>query len=125
MGFNALERLYHKTIKTDTCWLWCGTKNLDGYGRIKINGRLFAVHRVSYEWYSGKSIPEGKQVLHTCDVPNCVNPQHLFLGTHSDNMQDMYKKKRHGNGKPCVCHPERPYHAKGFCKQCYLKNYRS
>lgn len=96
---------------------------MDGYGRFRVASyTLVGAHRFSYELHIGP-IPSRMCVLHTCDTPNCVNPAHLFLGTHSDNMKDMYAKRRHGNGKPCVCHPDRPYHSKGLCKQCYLRNW--
>ena len=117
------ERFWKFILKEDSCWLWMGTTNGDGYGRFKIAGRLVGAHRFSYYLHKG---PVGdRQVLHTCDRPNCVNPEHLFLGTHSDNMKDMYDKRRHGNGKPCLCHPERPYHAKGLCEPCYMKQWRA
>jgi hypothetical protein len=80
----------------DGCWLWLGSKRPDkhgGYGLIKIDGRQTRAHRVSYETYKGK-IPEGLFVCHTCDVPLCVNPNHLFLGTLQENNLDMYLKGR-------------------------------
>lgn len=80
----------------DGCWLWTGQKRKDidgGYGLIKIDGRITRAHRVSYETYKGP-IPEGLFVCHTCDVPLCVNPDHLFLGTLQDNNLDMYMKGR-------------------------------
>lgn len=75
------------------CWIWLGYCNPDGYGQRKIKGVTYRMHRVSYALYIG---PIGNlQVLHRCDVPSCCNPHHLFLGTHSANMQDMWNKKRH------------------------------
>jgi hypothetical protein len=78
----------------DGCWLWLGQKRKEcGYGLIKINGRLTRVHRVSYETFKGP-IPDGLFVCHRCDVPLCLNPDHLFLGTLIENNLDMYLKGR-------------------------------
>jgi hypothetical protein len=73
------------------CWLWLGWVDYQGYGR---SGHVFA-HRRVYSLYRGV-IPRGLCVCHHCDVPSCVNPGHMFLGTRSDNMQDSLKKGRHG-----------------------------
>lgn len=97
-----------KILKTDACWLWSGMIHKDGYGGISINRVSFKAHRVSYELYKG-AIPEGMLVCHSCDVRNCVNPKHLFLGSHTDNMRDMKEKGRankdkRGGGKPKLSH---------------------
>lgn len=78
------------------CWLWIGSKNNMGYGRINIKGKIKLAHRVAYELNIGE-IPKGKFLLHTCDTPLCVNPKHLLIGTQKDNLQDMSKKGRWGN----------------------------
>ena len=75
------------------CWLWEGYCNKQGYGRISINSRLVSAHRLSWELHRGP-IPNGLLVLHHCDVPACVNPDHLFLGTYQDNHDDSKKKGR-------------------------------
>ena len=98
-GDNAVPleiRFWNKVEKTNTCWIWTGSKNNMGYPRININGRVELAHRVSYRIIKG-TIPEGLRVLHKCDTPLCVNPNHLFLGTQKDNMTDMSKKQRWGN----------------------------
>jgi hypothetical protein len=75
------------------CWSWTSRQNEDGYGSMRVNGKETRVHRVSWEIHNGP-IPGGLHVLHRCDNPSCVNPAHLFLGTHNDNMADMYAKQR-------------------------------
>ena len=89
------ERFEDKVIPEPNsgCHLWCAAGTNDGYGRIVRNGKLELSHRVAYELYTGK-IPDGMCVLHRCDVRSCCNPDHLFLGTHQDNMNDMITKGR-------------------------------
>jgi hypothetical protein len=75
------------------CWLWVGAILPDKYGTIRIDGRTQKAHRVSWELHRGQ-IPEGLFVCHKCDVRCCVNPDHLFLGTQQDNVNDMMRKGR-------------------------------
>lgn len=77
------------------CWLWTGP-NASRYGFFPYAGEKYA-HRVSYMLENGP-IPDGMQVCHSCDMPFCVNPDHLWLGTQKDNMIDMHSKGRHGFG---------------------------
>ena len=87
------------------CWEWQRTKNQDGYGRVKVFGVLKSAHRVAYELYTG-DIPFGLQVLHSCDNPSCVNPEHLWLGTIKDNNVDKSTKGRaRGHAMPGTVHP--------------------
>lgn len=75
------------------CWLWMGNRTIHGYGKIKAEGKNKSAHRVSYEVFKGP-INDGLWVLHKCDVRACVNPDHLYLGTHADNTADMVKRNR-------------------------------
>jgi len=79
--------------KETGCWNWLGAKNKQRYGTKTFAGKGIKVHRLFYESFIGE-IPQGKNVCHKCDNPSCCNPGHLFLGTQSENMQDMIKKKR-------------------------------
>lgn len=80
------------------CWLWVGPINKYGYGDDRFNEHRRA-HRQSWIHHYGE-IPEGMLVLHKCDVRSCINPDHLFLGTHKDNTQDMIKKGRKAYSAP-------------------------
>ena len=75
------------------CWHWNRALNTPGYGVCQNNGRQVGAHRFSYEYFIG-AIPHGMLVCHICDNPSCVNPDHLFLGTYSDNAKDMVNKGR-------------------------------
>jgi hypothetical protein len=83
------------------CWEWQGTRHPQGYGRLWAQGKRVSSHILAYQIYKGQT--EGLDVCHHCDNPPCCNPDHLFLGTHQDNMQDMIQKGRsnHPKGQDC------------------------
>ena len=82
---------------TTGCSLWTGASTR-GYGRVRRDGRLYQAHRVAYELFVGP-IPGGMNVLHRCDTPACVNPDHLFLGTPADRVRNMVAKERAASGE--------------------------
>jgi hypothetical protein len=99
---RLVERFNAKWRKDDSgCWLWQAAIAGKGYGQLRAIprrlGYLYA-HRFSWEMVNGP-IPDGLMVLHSCDVPACVNPEHLFLGTNADNHKDMKAKDRHLYGE--------------------------
>lgn len=93
------DRFYDRVKKVPSgCWEWTGFRQRNGYGLMLINYRSERAHRYSYEIHKGP-IPKGLCVLHKCDNPPCVNPDHLFLGTRKDNSLDMHAKHRNNQPK--------------------------
>ena len=101
-------RFQSKIRKSDECWLWTAAQDKDGYGRFRLGDNVVFAHRVAYEAQNG-SVSDDICVLHNCDNPPCVNPEHLFVGTKADNNHDKRVKGRgrggvslgeaHGNAK--------------------------
>jgi hypothetical protein len=91
---NLEAHFWARVNKTDDCWLWMGSRNAlrYGYGVYGKGGKY--AHRLSWEIHHGRPIPPGMNILHRCDNPPCVNPDHLFLGTQADNVVDMVRKGR-------------------------------
>ena len=83
---------------SECCWEWTAGKDRTGYGRFKLNTKMLSAHRIAYILAKGE-IPAGLVVRHTCDNPACCNPDHLILGTHTDNMADMLERKRQAKGE--------------------------
>ena len=102
-GLDVRRRFESFTQKTDQCWLWTGGLSpRSGYGKFWFQGRTIGAHRASYALYVGP-IPEGMIVCHRCDNPQCVRPDHLFLGMPLDNMADMRAKGRQRYRPPMIC----------------------
>jgi hypothetical protein len=98
-GLSLLERMLGKIIvdSVTDCWVWQGGKNNINYGLMRDGKKMRTVHRVSYEEHSQTKIPIGMSILHSCDNTLCANPAHLTMGTHQQNMRDMFAK---GRAKP-------------------------
>ena len=86
--------------QTDGCWLYSGSVERTGYGRVKRAGKKHMAHRMAYLLANGE-IPDEMVVCHKCDVRLCCNPAHLFIGTRNDNTQDAVSKQRHAQGERC------------------------
>lgn len=95
MTDDELER-FMSYVDLKNCWNWTGGKTGKGYGQFYLRGKNLRAHRASYEHFIGEI--GDLQVLHECDNPSCVNPDHLFLGTNQDNRHDSVDKKRHNIG---------------------------
>jgi len=98
---SIIDRFWSKVVRTETCWLWTGCATEKGYGQFEISARdskdgkrhNAKAHRFIYEYLYGE-VDESTLVCHACDVPRCVRPDHLFLGSHQDNVDDMVMKGR-------------------------------
>lgn len=116
------------------CWIWTGSGRSGEYGNVGIEGRTYLAHRLSWQLVYG-SIPMGKPyILHRCDNPLCVRPDHLFAGTSRENTQDMLCKNRWQGGRPragnhegetheCIeCGRRRKNQGRGLCGACHEAN---
>lgn len=110
--------------KSDGCWNFIGkNKNRKGYGSFCVNGKAMGAHRYSYLIHRGE-IKRGNYILHRCDNPSCVNPNHLFQGTQRDNIRDMIEKRRgvfqkNGGGE------SHPLHKLTYAQILQIKGMRS
>ena len=113
------------TVDDNGCWIW-KRQPAARYPKVMISGEFFGVHRLSYIVHHGQ-IPDGMHVCHRCDVTRCVNPEHLFAGTHQENMLDMAAKGRHP-GKKSKLSDElveeiRARHRRGFPSSWLAEDY--
>lgn len=121
---RALARI--DTTDTDACWLWPGSKDAHGYGRVSSPGKHGApllVHRVLYEWMVGP-IPDGMELHHTCRVPSCCNPAHMEPVTHAENIR---RGAGNGNREKVECPQGHPYDyvspsGRRGCRRCISEN---
>ena len=95
---DLVQSFWEKVNKTDGCWLWTGSISSGGYGAMCRKRKSIVASRFSWEIHRG-AIPDGLWVLHHCDNPACVRPDHLFLGNVRDNVNDCKKKMRHAHGE--------------------------
>lgn len=107
---TAAERFWSKVSKTPGCWLWRGAVRGRGYGAFTMNDRQMQAHHAAMI-LSGVDIPPGLIVMHRCDEPLCVRPDHLAIGTYQDNSDDMKRKGRYWSER-CIATRPLCVHAK-------------
>jgi hypothetical protein len=118
-------RMWRRVVsESDGCLIFTGSKDAKGYGQVTCMdaGRPLKAHRVAWESTVGP-IPDGLCVLHRCDNPACVNPDHLFLGTVGDNNTDMTAKGRHANQQKTHCPAGHLYDETRLCRVCRRLRY--
>jgi len=98
---NPIEKLMNSIVRNSglkgLCWEFTGTRSTKGYGKVWTDGKLISAHRISWEHHNNQEIPEGLCVLHSCDNPPCVNPDHLSIGTHKKNAEERSERNRNGD----------------------------
>jgi hypothetical protein len=115
---QAISRFEDKFIPEPNsgCWLWTAAISGKGYGRFGLGGKSRIASRVSYRIYKG-DVPSRMFVCHTCDNPSCVNPDHLWLGSLTDNVRDCAQKGRLQNQRITHCAHGHPYDAENTYRQ--------
>lgn len=93
---NFFDRYWDRYVEEPMsgCWLWVASQTVGGYGNLTENGRSIYAHRASYECKNGRGSAEGLVVRHRCDMPSCINPDHLIAGTHAENYDDAKRRGR-------------------------------
>jgi hypothetical protein len=100
---HTIDTLLSKTKQNGDCLEFTGALSDLGYGKVGYKGKVYMAHRLAYQLKNG-GIPTGAVICHKCDNPACINPEHLFVGTHKDNIQDMIQKgRRKGRTRKDVC----------------------
>jgi hypothetical protein len=102
MNDKDIERFFTKVEQGENendCWKWHGTKLNGTYGHFKLNKKMILAHRLSYEYHNNCQIKEGNIILHSCDNPECTNPNHLKEGTQLENIIDRQNKNRQNKGE--------------------------
>jgi len=124
-----MDRFWSKVSRRgpDECWLWTGSTDARGYGKIfsaprSVGRQLLAAHRASIEIDRGARIPDGLCALHTCRSTGCVNPAHLYVGTRSDNTRDQIYDGTHKEARKTHCKNGHPFDAhyarQRVCTRC-------
>lgn len=94
------ERFWSKVSRGDGCWLWLASCDTNGYGMFGVSrGKTRKAMRIMWEWANGRMLEAGECVMHSCDNRRCVNPSHLSVGTHAENMRDMSLRGRSARGE--------------------------
>lgn len=124
-------RFEDRVLLDDGCWEWTGGRTTAGYGECWVDRKVTYAHRAAYELWVGP-IPPGASVLHRCDNPGCVRPDHLFVGDHNDNMADMTAKGRHWASQVTHCRKGHPFAGDNlyvdrdghrYCRACRHSSY--
>ena len=110
MRKDPVSRFFSYVNKTGSCWLWTGCRRAYRYGSFHLADKLISAHRYSWLIHRGE-IPHKLHVLHTCDNPICVNPEHLWVGTHQDNMKDKSNKGRTWRRPRFYCRFDKKVHS--------------
>lgn len=103
-GDPVMPWFLRNIVKTRHCWGWMGTLNAHGYGVFALNGKQVLSHRWFYQQTHGVTLSPDQFCCHSCDNRTCVRPDHIFVGSHEDNMADMRSKDR---WKPEMCGPKK------------------
>ena len=98
-GFFEKHRAKIAIAAPNECWHWTASKVSNGYGQVRVGGRILGAHRQAYEAENGAGSADGLVVRHRCDVPQCVNPRHLETGTQADNVRDREERGRSAKGE--------------------------